>query len=127
MHQRVRREWGFGGKEDLDPESLTSEKHRGIRPAFGYPACPDHSPKQDLLSLLRADEIDLTLTSSFAMLPAASVSGLYFAHPAAHYFHIGAIGPDQAEDYARRRGVPLATAQIWLSSILRPDPRSRVH
>jgi 5-methyltetrahydrofolate--homocysteine methyltransferase len=119
LHQRVRREWGFGGKEDLDPESLVSEKHRGIRPAFGYPACPDHSPKGELFRLLGAEEVDLTLTESFAMLPAASVSGLYFAHPKAHYFHLGAIDRDQVEDYARRRGVETTTVEGWLAPSLR--------
>ncbi len=119
LHQRVRREWGFGGKEDLDPECLASEKHRGIRPAFGYPACPDHSPKQDLFELLGAAEIELSLTESFAMLPAASVSGLYLAHPGAHYFHLGAVNRDQVEDYAKRRGVEVATAESWLSPSLR--------
>ncbi len=113
-HQRVRRQWGFADV-DIDKINLNAERHRGIRPAFGYPACPDHTPKRDLFALLRAEEIGLTLTESCAMLPAASVCGLYFAHPRAHYFSLGRIGQDQVEDYAARRGVPLEEAERLLA------------
>ena len=113
-HQRVRRQWGFADV-DLDKLTLNAERHRGIRPAFGYPACPDHTPKRDLFALLRATEIGLELTESCAMLPAASVCGLYFANPAAHYFSLGRIGQDQVEDYAARRGITVAEAETLLS------------
>ena len=114
-HQRVRRQWGFADV-DIDKEHLNAEKHRGIRPAFGYPACPDHTPKRDLFALLEAEEIGLELTESCAMLPAASVCGLYFANPRAHYFSLGRVGQDQVEDYARRRGIPVAEAETLLAS-----------
>src|SRR5215472_10867826 len=122
LHARVRREWGYGRGEQLSNEELIEEKYRGIRPAFGYPACPDHSEKQKLFALLGAEEIGMELTEHFAMLPAASVSGIYLAHPRARYFTVGRIGRDQVEDYARRRGIPLGEAERWLSPNLAYDP-----
>jgi 5-methyltetrahydrofolate--homocysteine methyltransferase len=120
MHERVRREfWGYAREEALSNEDLIAEKYRGIRPAPGYPACPDHTEKGPLFELLRAPEnAGITLTESFAMLPAASVSGFYFAHPEAAYFAVGKIGRDQVEDYARRKGMTLAEAEKWLAPIL---------
>jgi 5-methyltetrahydrofolate--homocysteine methyltransferase len=114
LHQRVRREWGYGQDEDLDNEDLIAERYRGIRPAFGYPACPDHSEKRRLFALLGAEEAGLSLTESFAMHPAASVSGLYLAHPQARYFDVGPIGRDQLASYARRKGMSVAEAERWL-------------
>jgi 5-methyltetrahydrofolate--homocysteine methyltransferase len=109
LHMMVRREyWGYASDERLDRTALIGEEYRGIRPAPGYPACPDHSVKAALFDLLRASEIGMGLTESFAMLPAASVSGFYFAHPEARYFAVGPIGDDQAQDMARRGGVPMA-------------------
>jgi len=114
-HQRVRRQWGFADI-DIDKEHLNAEKHRGIRPAFGYPACPDHTPKRQLFEVLGASELGIELTESCAMLPAASVCGLYFAHPRAHYFNLGRIGDDQVEDYARRRGIEVSLAERLLAA-----------
>ena len=116
MHLKVRRElWGYAPDEALSNDDLIREKYRGIRPAPGYPACPDHSPKPDLFRLLGASAATgMTLTDSFAMLPTASVSGYYFAYPEAAYFGVARIGPDQLADYAARRGVSLAQAEIWL-------------
>jgi 5-methyltetrahydrofolate--homocysteine methyltransferase len=122
LHQRVRREWGYGKDEALTREELIAERYRGIRPALGYPACPDHSEKRELLELLGARDVGIDLTEGFAMTPAASVSGLYFAHPAARYFAVGALQRDQVADYARRRDVPLAQAERWLSPNLGYDP-----
>jgi 5-methyltetrahydrofolate--homocysteine methyltransferase len=118
LHQRARREWGYGKDEDLSIEELNAEKYRGIRPAFGYPACPDHSEKKKLFGLLGAERIGMSLTETFAMVPAASVSGLYLSHPESRYFMIGRIGRDQVEDYARRKGVSVDQAERWLSSSL---------
>ncbi len=114
LHERVRREWGHGEDPPLPKAELLAERFRGIRPAFGYPACPDHSLKRRLFDLLDAAEIGIGLTESCAMTPPASVSGLYFAHPKARYFHVGRIGRDQLEDYARRVGVPVVEAEVWL-------------
>jgi 5-methyltetrahydrofolate--homocysteine methyltransferase len=114
LHAEVRREWGYGRGERLDAEDLRAEKYRGIRPAFGYPACPDHREKQRLFALLDACQIGITLTETCAMSPAASVSGLYFSHPESKYFAVGRIGRDQVEDYARRAGMPVAEAERWL-------------
>lgn len=116
MHERVRTEfWGFVQNEDLDNSDLIKERYQGIRPAPGYPACPDHSEKVKLFDMLDATEtIGVSLTDSFAMLPTAAVSGYYFAHPEARYFGIGKIGKDQLEDYANRRGVDIETAERWL-------------
>ncbi|MEV0399543.1 methionine synthase [Actinoallomurus sp. NPDC050550] len=121
LHLKARREWF---EPDADPaiEDLHAERFRGIRPALGYPASPDHSQKRTLFSLLGSDEIGMGLTESFAMTPAASVSGLMFAHPASRYFTVGRIGRDQAEDYAGRCGVPLAEVERWLRPNLAYDP-----
>jgi len=115
LHAQARRDWGYGEREDLSADDLIAEKYRGIRPAFGYPACPDHSEKATLFALLDAPSVGITLTESFAMLPAASVSGLYFSHPQAKYFSVGRIGRDQLEDYARRKGITADEAARWLA------------
>jgi 5-methyltetrahydrofolate--homocysteine methyltransferase len=117
LHQRVRREfWRYAPDESLDNESLIKERYQGIRPAPGYPACPDHTEKRILFDLLRAEKTaGITLTESFAMLPASSVSGYYFWHPQSQYFGVGRIGRDQVEDYAKRKGMDVATAERWLS------------
>src|SRR6185503_8168685 len=107
LHQRARRDWGYGAGEDLNNDDLIEEKYRGIRPAFGYPACPDHTEKSKLFELLGARSIGMELTESFAMTPAASVSGIYLGHPKARYFNLGRVARDQVEDYARRKGMPL--------------------
>jgi len=122
LHARARREWGYGEAETLAAADLHAERHRGIRPAFGYPACPDHSEKFKLFDLLGATEAGMALTESAAMTPAASVSGLYFAHPEARYFVAGRIGRDQAEAYARRKGMSLAEVERWLRPYLAYDP-----
>jgi 5-methyltetrahydrofolate--homocysteine methyltransferase len=114
LHAQARRDWGYGASERWSTDDLIAEKYRGIRPAFGYPACPDHSEKSTLFRLLDAPAAGITLTESFAMLPAASVSGLYFSHPSAKYFNIGRIGRDQVEDYAKRKQVSLELAEKWL-------------
>ena len=120
MHQRVRTElWGYTPEEQLDNEALVTEEYRGIRPAPGYPACPDHTEKHTLFALLDAEaNAGIRLTESYAMLPAASVSGLYLAHPAAFYFGVGRIGKDQVEDYARRKGMPVEEVEAWLAPVL---------
>ena len=116
LHQHVRTDlWGYATGEQLTNEALIKEQYRGIRPAPGYPACPDHSLKPILFDLLAAEEnAGLTLTENFAMLPTAAVSGFYFGHPESQYFGVARIGRDQLEDYAARRGVDLATAERWL-------------
>jgi 5-methyltetrahydrofolate--homocysteine methyltransferase len=121
-HLQARRDWY---EPDADPamEDLHAERFRGIRPAFGYPASPDHSQKVALFDLLGAGELGMTLTESCAVLPAASVSGLLFAHPSARYFTVGRIGKDQARDYARRRGMALAEVERWLRPNLSYDPQ----
>jgi 5-methyltetrahydrofolate--homocysteine methyltransferase len=113
LHEVARRAWYEHGPK-LSKEQLIAERYRGIRPAFGYPACPDHSEKRKLFDLLRAEEVGLALTETFAMLPAASVSGIYLAHPQARYFSVGRVGRDQVEDYAARKGVPVAEVERWL-------------
>jgi 5-methyltetrahydrofolate--homocysteine methyltransferase len=117
LHQRVRREfWGYAHDEALDNEGLIKERYQGIRPAPGYPACPDHTEKRILFDLLRVEEsAGITLTESFAMLPAASVSGYYFSHPQSQYFGVGKIERDQVEDYARRKVMDVAAVERWLS------------
>jgi 5-methyltetrahydrofolate--homocysteine methyltransferase len=125
LHAQARRDWGYGLDEALGPEDLVEERYRGIRPAFGYPACPDHSEKFRLFTLLEAAEIGLTLTESAAMVPAASVSGLYLAHPQARYFMVGRVGEDQVRSYASRKGIPLEEAERWLAQNLAYDPRAR--
>ncbi len=121
LHARVRREWG--DSEELDHEELIAEKYRGIRPAFGYPACPDHVLKGRLFELLEAEtRAGISLTETYAMLPAAAVSGLYFHHPSARYFSIDRVTRDQVEDYAGRLGVSLSEAELWLAPNLGYDP-----
>jgi 5-methyltetrahydrofolate--homocysteine methyltransferase len=122
LHAQVRKEWGYGGDERLTVDELIAEKYRGIRPAYGYPACPDHSEKFKLFDLLDAPAHGITLTDHAAMLPAASVSGLYFSHPRAKYFNVGRLGRDQIESYARRKGMPVETVERWLGSNLAYDP-----
>ena len=124
LHQRVRREfWGYAADEKLSGEELIAEKYRGIRPAPGYPAQPDHTEKGTLFRLLEAERIGVKLTESFAMTPGAAVSGLYFSHPQSHYFGVGKIERDQVEDYARRKGWSVAEAEKWLAPILNYEPR----
>jgi 5-methyltetrahydrofolate--homocysteine methyltransferase len=113
LHRKARRDWYAPG-EDLPVEELHAERFRGIRPALGYPASPDHSLKRELFELLDAERLGIGLTESFAMTPAASVSGLLFAHPSSHYFTVGRIGKDQIEEYARRRGLDLPEVERWL-------------
>jgi len=123
LHKRVRRElWGYAKDEDLDTAALVAENYRGIRPAPGYPACPDHTEKGGLFELLRAPEIGMTLTESFAMQPASSVSGFYFAHPQSRYFAVGKIAKDQVQDYAGRKGMAVAEAERWLAPNLGYEP-----
>jgi len=124
LHHRVRAElWGYAPGEPFDLEPLLAENYRGIRPAPGYPAQPDHTEKETLFELLQATPATgITLTESFAMTPPASVSGLYFAHPEAHYFGVGKIERDQVEDYAARKGWDLRTAERWLGPILNYEP-----
>ena len=122
LHARARRDWGYGADERLSNEELIGEKYRGIRPAYGYPACPDHSEKRKLFSLLDAPAVGIELTESCAMVPGASVSGLYFAHPEARYFTVGRLDRDQVEDYAQRKQMPLDEIERWLSPNLGYDP-----
>ena len=124
MHERVRKElWGYAPDEALSPQELIKEKYRGIRPAPGYPSQPEHTEKGTLFKLLGAEEaIGVELTSSFAMTPAASVSGMYFAHPESVYFAVGRIERDQVEDYAARKDWDMRTAERWLAPILNYDP-----
>ena len=121
LHEEARIAWGYE-TERRSGDELIAERYRGIRPAFGYPACPDHSLKRRLFDLLPAREIGIDLTEHFAMTPAAAVSGLYFAHPAARYFNVGRIGKDQVEDYARRLGESVTEAERWLRPNLAYDP-----
>jgi 5-methyltetrahydrofolate--homocysteine methyltransferase len=128
MHARVRRTiWGYASSEALANDELIAEKYRGIRPAPGYPACPDHTEKSILFDLLDAGRnAGVTLTESFAMLPTASVSGWYLSHPDAFYFGVGRIGRDQVEDYARRKGWTVGEAERWLRPILAYDSAAEV-
>jgi 5-methyltetrahydrofolate--homocysteine methyltransferase len=122
LHERARRDWGYGRDEHLSKEELIGEKYRGIRPAAGYPSSPDHSEKRTLWQLLDVEALTgIKLTESYAMWPGASVSGLYFAHPEARYFAVDLITRDQVEDYARRKGVPVPEVERWLSSNLAYD------
>jgi 5-methyltetrahydrofolate--homocysteine methyltransferase len=122
LHLRVRREWGYGREENLSPEDLIRERYRGIRPAAGYPACPDHSEKLTLWSLLEVERrTGIRLTESCAMWPGASVSGLYFGHPESHYFGVGKVDRDQVLDYQRRKGMDLAAVERWLGPCLNYD------
>jgi 5-methyltetrahydrofolate--homocysteine methyltransferase len=122
LHRRAREEWGYGRGEKLSNEELIAEKYRGIRPAFGYPACPDHTEKRKLFALLDAPSVGIRLTESCAMWPASSVSGLYLAHPQSRYFTVGRLGRDQIADYAARKGMPVAELERWLSPNLGYDP-----
>ena len=123
LHRRVRREfWGYAADETLDDDALIREEYRGIRPAPGYPACPDHTEKGDLFRLLNAPKIGITLTENYAMWPAAAVSGFYFSHPESQYFAVGKIGRDQVEDYARRKELSLAATEKWLAPALNYEP-----
>ena len=123
LHLRVRREWGYGREEHLSAEDLIRERYRGIRPAAGYPACPDHSEKLTLWSLLEVEpRAGIRLTENCAMWPGASVSGLYFAHPESHYFGVGKVDRDQVLDYQRRKGMELAEVERWLGPYLNYDP-----
>jgi 5-methyltetrahydrofolate--homocysteine methyltransferase len=123
LHQRARADWGYGKDEELTPEDLIEEKYRGIRPAPGYPACPDHTEKRILFDLLGVTEATgITLTESFAMFPAAAVCGLYFAHKEAHYFAVNSIGKDQVKSYATRKSMNVSEVERWLSPILGYDP-----
>jgi 5-methyltetrahydrofolate--homocysteine methyltransferase len=116
LHREVRALWGYGANEDLTLEAIINEEYRGIRPAPGYPACPDHTEKAKIWSLLRVkDEIGLSLTENYAMMPASSVSGYYFAHPDAKYFNVGRIDRDQVMDYAKRKGMSIEEAERWLA------------
>ncbi|MGH9314541.1 MAG: vitamin B12 dependent-methionine synthase activation domain-containing protein, partial [Vicinamibacterales bacterium] len=124
LHAQARKDWGYGDKESLTSDDLIAERYRGIRPAFGYPACPDHSEKFALFDILDAPALGMTLTESGAMLPAASVSGLYFSHPEAKYFNVGRIGRDQVESYARRKRVSVEEAERWLSPNLAYQPEA---
>ncbi|HET8606087.1 MAG TPA: methionine synthase [Gaiellaceae bacterium] len=117
LHGEARRAW-YAPDEQLSNDELVAEKYSGIRPAFGYPACPDHSEKRKLFDLLGAEEAGLELTESFAMLPGAAVSGIYLAHPRARYFSVGRIGRDQLEDYAARKQMPIEEAERWLRPVL---------
>ncbi|HEX2496377.1 MAG TPA: methionine synthase [Gaiellaceae bacterium] len=125
LHARARREWYETGPE-LPSEDLIAERFRGIRPAYGYPACPDHSEKRTLFSLLPVEEVGLELTETCAMIPGAAVSGILLAHPAARYFSVGRVGRDQVEEYAARKGIPLDEAERWLRPNLAYDPDAEV-
>ena len=115
LHLLVRKEyWGYAAGEDLSLEQILKAKYQGIRPAYGYPACPEHHEKENLFNLLKAQEIGISLTEHFAMYPTASVSGLYFAHPESRYFDVGKVSRDQVEDYARRKGVSIETIEKFL-------------
>jgi 5-methyltetrahydrofolate--homocysteine methyltransferase len=123
LHKRVRDEWGFGKLEKLTTSDLIEEKYRGIRPAAGYPACPDHTEKEILWDLLDAEKhTGIKLTESFAMWPASSVSGLYFAHPDSKYFAVGKLGKDQVEDLAQRKGKTVSEMERWLGPWLNYNP-----
>jgi len=123
IHQRVRREfWGYARDENLDSAALIAEQYRGIRPAPGYPACPDHTEKGALFQMIGAERIDMRLTESFAMQPAAAVSGFYLSHPQSQYFAVGKVGRDQVEDYARRKGWTSEETERWLAPYLAYNP-----
>jgi 5-methyltetrahydrofolate--homocysteine methyltransferase len=123
LHQRVREEWGYGQSEDLTKEQLIQEEYRGIRPAAGYPACPDHTEKGTLWRLLDVEKnTGMKLTESYAMWPGSSVSGLYFAHPQSRYFTLGKIDRDQVADYHTRKNMTVAEVERWLGPNLNYDP-----
>jgi len=119
LHEKVRKEfWGYASDEALSPDELISERYEGIRPAPGYPACPDHTEKKTVFELLDAGDAGIKLTESFAMYPASSVSGYYFSHPDSKYFGLGNIGKDQVLDYSRRKGMSIQEVEKWLSPVL---------
>jgi 5-methyltetrahydrofolate--homocysteine methyltransferase len=119
LHKRARADWGYGQDESLTPAELIRERYRGIRPAPGYPACPDHSEKRGLFDLLQVEKsTGIRLTETFAMHPAAAVCGFYFSHPEARYFTVGRIGADQVEDYRRRKGIEVREVERWLAPVL---------
>jgi 5-methyltetrahydrofolate--homocysteine methyltransferase len=119
LHWRARQEWGYGNGENFSPEDLIQEKYRGIRPAAGYPACPDHTEKKTLWELLDVEKnAGIKLTESFAMWPGSSVSGLYFSHPESKYFAVGKLGRDQIQDYHLRKGLSIAEVERWLGPYL---------
>jgi 5-methyltetrahydrofolate--homocysteine methyltransferase len=123
LHQQARKDWGFGKSENLTNVDLIDEKYRGIRPAPGYPAQPDHTEKKALFKLLDAtNQVGITLTEHYAMHPAASVSGLYFSHPQARYFAVDRVSHDQVVDYARRKGISVAEVERWLAANLGYEP-----
>jgi 5-methyltetrahydrofolate--homocysteine methyltransferase len=124
LHERVRKEfWGYAGEEHLDSQALIDEKYKGIRPAPGYPACPEHSEKATLWQLLEVEKnAGIRLTESYAMWPGAAVSGWYFSHPESQYFVVGRIQKDQVADYAQRKGWTLAQAEKWLGPNLAYEP-----
>jgi 5-methyltetrahydrofolate--homocysteine methyltransferase len=123
LHQRVRREfWGYAKDEGLSNADLIAEKYRGIRPAPGYPACPDHTEKAALFALLGAERAGITLTESYAMHPASSVSGFYLSHPESRYFAIGKADRDQIADYARRKSMSVEELERWLAPVLGYEP-----
>jgi 5-methyltetrahydrofolate--homocysteine methyltransferase len=121
LHARVRKEWGYGTHETLNNDDLIAERFRGIRPAFGYPACPDHTEKGKLFRVLDAERIGIALTESYAMMPASSVSGIYLSHPEARYFTIGRVSREQIEDYAKRKGMDVKEVEKWLRPNLAYD------
>jgi 5-methyltetrahydrofolate--homocysteine methyltransferase len=125
LHERVRKEfWAYAPEENLSEDERLAEKYRGIRPAPGYPAQPDHTEKQTIFDLLKArGRIGVSLTESFAMLPGSSVSGLYFAHPDAHYFGVAKVERDQVEDYAARKNLGVAEVERWLAPVLNYAPK----
>jgi 5-methyltetrahydrofolate--homocysteine methyltransferase len=126
LHERVRREWwGYSPEEDLANDDLIAERYRGIRPAPGYPACPDHTEKRTIWQLLDVEQnAGISLTESLAMYPGAAVCGLYLAHPDAAYFDAGRFGRDQIADYARRKGMAVEDIEHWLGSRLAYEPRA---
>ncbi|MGH8106151.1 MAG: vitamin B12 dependent-methionine synthase activation domain-containing protein, partial [Arenimonas sp.] len=123
-HRKVRKEiWGYASEENLSNEDLIREQYRGIRPAPGYPACPEHSEKSRLFELLDAEKnIGLVLTENYAMYPASAVSGYYFSHPGSQYFVVGRLSREQVADYAKRKSVSLMQAERWLAANLDYDP-----
>ena len=123
LHKRAREQWRYGRGENLTNEDLVEGKYRGIRPAPGYPACPDHTEKRTLFDLLQAEKnTGILLTENFAMIPASSVCGLYFSSPAARYFSVGKIDRDQVRDYSTRKGMDLSVVERWLAPNLAYEP-----
>jgi 5-methyltetrahydrofolate--homocysteine methyltransferase len=122
LHERVRKElWGYAKEENLTTDQLITEDYNGIRPAPGYPACPDHTEKKLLFELLDAGKVGITLTESYMMYPGAAVSGFYFSHSDSKYFGLGKIEKDQVEDYAKRKDMPVAEIEKWLAPNLSYD------